>query len=78
MSYLMLAAITVTGWQMARELLRAQEMLARQEGDPTLLQAKIATARLYADHMLSKQRSRHGEVVIDGSESTLALASAMF
>jgi 3-(methylthio)propanoyl-CoA dehydrogenase len=51
--YLMLAGNTVAGWQMARALLAAEKHLAAGE-DPAFMRAKIATARFYADHILSK------------------------
>jgi alkylation response protein AidB-like acyl-CoA dehydrogenase len=51
--YLMLAGNVVAGWQMARALLVAEERLA--DGiEADFMQAKIATARFYADHILSK------------------------
>src|SRR5437773_4303138 len=52
--YLMLAGNVMAGWQMARALLVAEEQLADGTGDVAFLQAKIATARFYADHLLSK------------------------
>ncbi len=51
--YLMLAGNVVAGWQMARALLAAEKHLA--EGtDAPFMRAKIATARFYGDHILSK------------------------
>jgi alkylation response protein AidB-like acyl-CoA dehydrogenase len=75
--YLMLAANAVAGWQMARALLRARDMLARGEGDPVFLRAKIITAQFYADHILSKA-SAIRDVVIDGGESVGALEPGLF
>ena len=51
--YLMLTGNLVAGWQMARALLVAQELHAKGE-DAAFMQAKITTARFYADHILSK------------------------
>jgi hypothetical protein len=51
--YLMLAGNVVAGWQMARALLVAEQKLAAGE-DAEFMRAKIATARFYADHILSK------------------------
>jgi 3-(methylthio)propanoyl-CoA dehydrogenase len=51
--YLMLAGNVVSGWQMARALLAAEKHLAAGT-DPEFMRAKIATARFYADHILSK------------------------
>jgi hypothetical protein len=51
--YLMLAGNVVAGWQMARALMAAEDRLAAGD-DPPFMRAKIATARFYADHLLSK------------------------
>jgi hypothetical protein len=51
--YLMLAGNLLAGWQLARSLLVAEDLLAKGE-DKQFMQAKIATARFYADHILSK------------------------
>lgn len=68
--YLMLAGNLVSGWQMARALLAAEAALARGE-DPAFMQAKIATARFYGDHILcdvAAQRAR----IIEGGDSLSA------
>ena len=54
--YLMLAGNVVAGWQLARALIVAEDQLARGEGDAAFLQAKVATARFYGDHLLTKRR----------------------
>ena len=51
-SYLKLLGIVVGGWLMARAALAADEKLSLNDGDPTFLAAKIATARFFADHFL--------------------------
>jgi hypothetical protein len=51
--YLLLAGNVVAGWQMARALLAAETKLAAGE-DTEFMRAKIATARFYGDHILSK------------------------
>jgi hypothetical protein len=51
--YLMLAGNLVSGWQMARALLAAEMHLAAGT-DVEFMRAKIATARFYGDHILSK------------------------
>ncbi len=51
--YLMLAGNLMAGWQMARALLAAQDRLAAGE-EAAFMRAKIATARFYAEHLLSK------------------------
>ena len=51
--YLMLAGNLMAGWQMARALLVAEDKVAAGE-EAAFMQAKIATARFYAEHILSK------------------------
>ncbi len=51
--YLMLAGNLMAGWQMARALLVAEEQLAAGH-EVAFMQAKITTARFYAEHLLSK------------------------
>ncbi|MCJ7800340.1 MAG: acyl-CoA dehydrogenase, partial [Polaromonas sp.] len=70
--YLMLAGNVVAGWQMARSLLVAQEQLA--EGvDTAFMQAKITTARFYADHLLTKAPGMRDSIV-EGADCVTALA----
>ena len=52
--YLMLAGNLMAGWQLARALMVAEDQLAAGRGDAAFMQAKITTARFYADHILSK------------------------
>ncbi|GAB4400320.1 MAG: acyl-CoA dehydrogenase [Rhodoferax sp.] len=51
--YLMLAGNLMAGWQMGRALLAAQKALAEGR-DTAFMQAKIVTARVYADHILPR------------------------
>ncbi|MDB5743091.1 MAG: acyl-CoA dehydrogenase domain protein [Polaromonas sp.] len=74
--YLMLAGNVVAGWQLARSLLVAQAQL--QEGvDTTFMQAKIVTARFYADHLLNKAPGLRDSIV-EGAGSVNALALDAF
>jgi hypothetical protein len=75
--YLMLAGNVVAGWQLARALIVAQEQLAKGEGDAAFLQAKITTARFYAEHLLSKAPATR-DAIVDGAESVTALAVDAF
>jgi 3-(methylsulfanyl)propanoyl-CoA dehydrogenase len=70
-TYLMLAGNVVAGWQMARALLVAEQRLS--EGtDPDFMRAKIATARFYGDHLLSKAAGlRHS--IIEGAAALEAM-----
>ena len=74
--YLMLAGNLISGWQMGRALLVAQQLGAQGE-DAAFMQAKVATARFYADHILSKVPGMaHG--ITAGSDSVTALALEAF
>ena len=74
--YLMLAGNVVAGWQMGRSLLVAQEQLA-QGVDSAFMQAKITTARFYADHLLTKVPGMRDSIV-DGAACVTALALEAF
>jgi hypothetical protein len=75
--YLMLAGNVVAGWQMARALLVAEDQLARGEGDAAFLRAKVATARFYAEHLLSKAPGTR-DAIVDGADSVTAMALESF
>jgi alkylation response protein AidB-like acyl-CoA dehydrogenase len=75
--YLKLAGIVLCGWQMARAALIAQEKLDSGDGDARFYQAKIATARFFADHLLS-QAAGYRSAIVDGSAGVLALAEDQF
>jgi hypothetical protein len=69
--YLMLAGNLVAGWQMARSLLVAEELAGKGE-DKAFMEAKVATARFYAEHILSKAPAVR-DAIVDGAESVTAL-----
>ena len=74
--YVKLAGIVHGGWQMTRAALAAARRI--EEGnDVEFCQAKIATARFFADHMLVTVPSL-AESIVGGSVGTLALAEAQF
>ena len=75
--YLMLGGNVMAGWQMARALLIAEEQLADGSGDTAFLQAKVATARFYADHILSKVPAIR-DAIVEGGDSVNALALESF
>ncbi|WP_194711555.1 acyl-CoA dehydrogenase [Noviherbaspirillum soli] len=75
--YLKMAGIVLCGWQMARAALIAQKKLDAGEGDARFYQAKIATARFFADHLLS-QASSYRAAIVGGSAGVLALAEDQF
>jgi len=74
--YLMLAGNLMAGWQMGRALLVAQEALVRGE-DLVFMQAKISTARFYADHILTQVPGLRDSIV-EGASSVTALALDAF
>ena len=75
--YLTLAGIVSGGWQMARAALVAQKKLAAREGDASFYQAKITTARFYADHVMTRAPGLRNTVV-NGAAGVLALTEAQF
>ena len=70
--YLKMAGIVLCGWQMARAALIAQKRLDEGAGDARFYQAKIATARFFADHILSGAGGLRSAIV-EGSAGVLAL-----
>jgi 3-(methylthio)propanoyl-CoA dehydrogenase len=74
--YLMLAGNLVGGWQMGRALLAAATRLAAGD-DAAFMTAKIATARFYSDHILSKAPGIRDSIV-DGAAGTLAMPLESF
>ena len=74
--YLMLAGIVMAGWQMGRSLLVAQAQMAAGV-DKDFMQAKISTARFYADHILTKVPGLRDSIV-DGADAVTALALEAF
>ena len=75
--YLKMAGIVFCGWQMARAALIAQKKLDSGEGDARFYQAKIGTARFFADHLLS-QAAGYRAAIVGGSVGVLALAEDQF
>lgn len=74
--YLMLAGNLVAGWQMARSLIAAEDHLAAG-ADPVFMKAKIATARCYADHILSRVPGLR-DTVVDGADGVTSMALEAF
>ncbi len=74
--YLMLTGTVVAGWLMARALMAAEDRLA--EGtDADFMQAKLATCRFYAEHLLTRAPALRDSVV-EGAASVTALAPEAF
>jgi alkylation response protein AidB-like acyl-CoA dehydrogenase len=75
--YLKLAGIVLGGWQMARAAVIAQEKLDAGEGDASFYQAKVGTARFFADHILS-QAAGLRSAIVEGSAGVLMLNDDQF
>ena len=75
--YLKLSGIVFGGWQMARAALVAEHKLSAKEGDASFYQAKLGTARFFAEHYLS-QAGALRTAIVDGSAGVLALTEAQF
>ncbi|MFT3721746.1 acyl-CoA dehydrogenase [Pseudorhodoferax sp.] len=72
--YLLLAGNLVAGWQLARALLAAEQ---HRDEDPAFAQAKIATARFYAEHILPRTAGLR-EAIVEGAASVMALPPEAF
>ncbi|MEX8195446.1 acyl-CoA dehydrogenase, partial [Comamonas guangdongensis] len=74
--YLMLAGNLVAGWQLGRSVLAAQDLLQRGQ-DAGFMQAKLATARFYAEHILTRVPGQ-AQAIVGGGASVMALAMDSF
>ena len=74
--YLLLTGNLVAGWQLGRALLAAEKQLAAGQ-DAAFMKAKIATARFYADHILTRVPGTR-DAIVDGAGSVTALALEYF
>ena len=74
--YLMLAGNLVAGWQLARALLVAETLSASGE-DKAFMDAKVTTARFYAEHILARAPGIRDSIV-EGADSVTALALEAF
>lgn len=74
--YLMLTGNLVAGWQLGRSVLAAQELLAKGQ-DTAFMQAKLATAQFYAEHILTRVPGQ-ADAVINGAASVMALPMEQF
>ncbi len=75
--YLKLWGITAGGWQMARAAAIAAAKIAAGDPEAGFYEAKLATAKFYAEHILIHAGSLAREV-IDGSAGVMALSQAQF
>ncbi len=75
--YLMLAGNVMAGWQMARAMLVAERQLHEGVGERAFLQAKVATARFYAEHLLAKAPGLR-DAIVEGADSVTQMALESF
>jgi hypothetical protein len=73
-AYLRLSGLVLGGWQMARALLAAERL---RTSDPAFYEAKIATARFFAENLLPQAQALATSIVESG-HSTNALAVEQF
>ncbi|HEX5373834.1 MAG TPA: acyl-CoA dehydrogenase [Aquabacterium sp.] len=74
--YLFLTSTLVSGWQMARALIVAEDKLKAGE-DVEFMTAKIATARFFGDHILPRTASLR-DTILEGGESVTAMPVDLF
>jgi len=75
--FLKLMGIVAGGWQMARAARIAETRLAEGGGDKPFLEAKIATARFFGDHVLVQAPALKNTVVA-GGPAAMALSDDQF
>jgi alkylation response protein AidB-like acyl-CoA dehydrogenase len=75
--FLKLMGVVAGGWQMARAALAAETALAAKDAARSFLEAKIGTARFYADHVLV-QAPALKNTVVNGSAGVMALSDDQF
>jgi hypothetical protein len=74
---LMLAGTVIGGWQMARAALAANRRLADADTDKAFLEAKVITARFYAEQILPRS-SGYRQAAMSGSDTTMAMPEESF
>jgi 3-(methylthio)propanoyl-CoA dehydrogenase len=72
--YLRLAGTVHGGWQLARAAMAAEDAIAAAAPDASFLRAKVATARFFADHVLT-QAPALASAVLSGGAGALAIAA---
>ncbi|MDR9835217.1 acyl-CoA dehydrogenase [Herbaspirillum huttiense] len=75
--YLKMAGVVLGGWQMARAAAIAASKLKSGEGDGKFYEAKLATARFYAEQILP-QALAYRTAIVDGGAAVMALAEEQF
>ena len=76
-AYLRMWGVVAGGWQLARAAEIAAAKLAAREGDAAFLQAKVTTARFYAEAILPWVDA-HAALATGGGEAAVALPAERF
>ena len=76
-TYLKMAGVVLGGWQMARAAAIAAVKLKAGEGDAKFYEAKLATARFFADQILP-QALAYRTAIVEGAQSVMALSEEQF
>jgi hypothetical protein len=74
---LMLAGTVIGGWQMARAALAATRRPVAGDTDKAFLEAKVITARFYAEQILPRS-SGYRQAAMSGSDTTMAMPEESF
>ncbi len=74
---LMLAGTVIGGWQMARAALAATRRPVDGDTDKAFLEAKVITARFYAEQILPRS-SGYRQAAMSGSDTTMAMPEESF
>jgi len=75
--FLKLMGIVAGGWQMARAALASERLLSARKGDASFLQAKIVTARFFAEQVLVQAPALR-DTVVKGASGVMALSEDQF
>jgi hypothetical protein len=76
--FLRLMGIVAGGWQMARAAIAAEKLLkSGKDVDKPFLEAKIATAKFYGDHLLVQAPGLR-DTVVKGGAGVMALSDEQF
>jgi len=74
---LMLTGTLAGGWQLARGALAANALLDAGDTDRDYLEAKLVTARFYAEHLLPRTQA-YLQAILAGSETLMMLREEQF
>ena len=75
--YLQLAGTVLAGWQMGRAALAARQKLDARDGEAGFYEGKLASARFFADHILTRAPGMR-DAIVEGGASVMALPEEYF